>query len=388
MLNPWAKKGLIGLGPMLLLCAVAHGLQASTQTQTSGTTETRGQAEPENPELKERPPQAKRGGPGAIAAEGRVRLDVVVSDATGKPATGLEPWDFKLLDDGRPQKIMSFHAYDGAISKPDPAVEVILVMDMANLPFQQVAFVRDQVAKYLRADDGELKQPTVLIVLNDAGIRVQPRATTDENAEAGVVQQIKGSVQPINSAMGGEGSLERLQLSVRQLEAIAENETPRPGRKLVIWVGPGWPMLTRADMQTYSEKDQRRYFDGIVELSTRLREARVALYSVSPMTDVTQYNNTYRDYLKGVKSANEADTANLALKVLAIESGGAVMGPDNDVVAQINRCVADANTFYRISFNPAPAEHVDEYHNLKVVIDKPGVTARTNTGYYNEPAQK
>jgi len=51
-------------------------------------------------------------------------------------------------------------------------------------------------------------------------------------------------------------------------------------------------MLARSDMETYSEKDQRRYFDGIVELSTRLREARAALYSVSPMTDVTQYNNT------------------------------------------------------------------------------------------------
>jgi len=195
-------------------------------------------------------------------------------------------------------------------------------------------------------------------------------------------------VRTLNSAMGGEGALERFQLSVRQLEAIAENEAPKPGRKLVIWVGPGWPMLTRSDLQTYSEKDQKRYFDGIVELSTKLREARIALYSVSPMSDVTQYDNMYRDYLNGVKSAHEADSANLALKVLAVESGGAVMGPDNDLVGQINRCVADANTFYRISFNPAAAEHADEYHELKVIIDKPGAVARTNTGYYNEPAHQ
>lgn len=378
----WKRVGWIAL---LCACGAVHS-EARAQAATPGTT--REQAEPENPVLKERPPQKKQTGPGVVAAEGRIRLDVVVSDASGKPVIGLGPWDFKLLDDGRPQKIMSFRAFDGVVSKPDPAVEVVLVMDMANLPFQQVAFVRDQVVKYLRADGGQLKQPTILIVLSDKGIRVQPRATTDGNAEAKVVQGIEGGVRTLNSAMGGEGALERFQLSVRQLEAIAENEAPKPGRKLVIWVGPGWPMLTRSDLQTYSEKDQKRYFDGIVELSTKLREARIALYSVSPMSDVTQYDNMYRDYLNGVKSAHEADSANLALKVLAVESGGAVMGPDNDLVGQINRCVADANTFYRISFNPAAAEHADEYHELKVIIDKPGAVARTNTGYYNEPAHQ
>jgi len=180
---------------MVCACLAAHGRQAPIQAQTAGTAETSAQAEQENPVLKQRPPQKEQAGPSVVDAEGRIRLDVVVSDAEGKPATGLGPWDFKLLDDGRPQKIMSFRAFDGVVSKPDPPVEVVLVMDMANLPFQQVAFVRDQVEKYLRADGGQLKQPTSLIVLNDAGIRVQPRATTDGNAEAGVVQQIKGSVE-------------------------------------------------------------------------------------------------------------------------------------------------------------------------------------------------
>ena len=76
----------------------------------------------------------------------------------------------------------------------------------------------------------------------------------------------------------------------------------------------------------------------------------------------------------------------MALKVLVTQTGGKILGPDNDLVEQINRCIEDANAFYRISFDPPAAEHTDEYHDLKVVVNKPDVTVRTNSGYYNEPA--
>ena len=78
-------------------------------------------------------------------------------------------------------------------------------------------------------------------------------------------------------------------------------------------------------------------------------------------------------------------TGNLALKVLVTQTGGLILGPDNDVAAQIDRCVADANAFYRLSFDAVKATHADEFHDLKVVVNKPGATVRTNTGYYGEP---
>lgn len=80
-----------------------------------------------------------------------------------------------------------------------------------------------------------------------------------------------------------------------------------------------------------------------------------------------------------------AQPGNLALKVLAAQSGGLVFGPNNDLAGQIARCVADANAFYRISFNPPRAQQPDEYHNLQVVVDKPGIVVRTTMGYYNQP---
>ena len=338
--------------------------------------------QPIDPQLEHRPPPKPQGAPSAITAEGQIHLDIVVTDAAGKPVAGLEPWDFKLLDNNQPRKILSFKAFDGEAVKPDPPVEVILVLDMANLPFQQVAFVRSEVDQFLRAHEGHLRQPVTIAQLTSTGIRIQPRPSIDGNAMAGVVDQIKGGISTISSAMGGEGFVERFQTSLRALSNLAENEARKPGRKLLIWVGPGWPMLERPKDGS-PDRVQSLNFGGIVELSTRLREARMVLYSVAPAG--TPYSFLYRDFLKGVQSPRQANSGNLALKVLVTQTGGQILGPDNDLAEQIDRCIADANVFYRISFNPQPALHADEYHDLNMQVDKPGVTVRTNTGYYNQP---
>jgi hypothetical protein len=122
----------------------------------------------------------------------------------------------------------------------------------------------------------------------------------------------------------------------------------------------------------------------IVQLSTKLREARISAYSVSAgMPGVG--TNLYKGFLKGVPSALKTSVSNLGMKVLAVQSGGAVYGPDNDMTAQINRCVQDAQAFYTLSFDPPPAVRANEYHDLKVQVSQPGLTARTRTGYYNQP---
>jgi VWFA-related protein len=358
-------------------------LPALTRSQTTPASS----PEPDNPTLVLRPPAKASRLPSPISPEGRIHLDVLVSDAGGKPVIGLQPMDFTILDDNQRRKLLSFRSYDGVNVKPDPPVEVILLVDTVNLPFQQTSFIHQEIARFLRQNNGHLAQPVSLMLLTEAGLRIQPRPSVDGNALLTVLDQIKGSVHGITSAMGAEGDLQRFQLSLRQMAAVAENEARRPGRKLLIWVGPGWPMLNSPNF-SFSDKDQRRYFDAIVELSTLVREARMALYSVAPANSVMGAGTRdllYKDFLKGVTSARKADTGNLALKVLALQSGGRILGPDNDIAGQIDSCISDANAFYTLTFNPPPAEHADEYHDLKVTASQPGLTVRTNSGYYNQP---
>ena len=352
------------------------------QTNPSSQTSLAQQQEPSDPTLAHRhPPKPKS----PLIPEGKIKLDVVIDDGAGKPVPDLQPWDFKILDNSQPRKLLSFRSYDGKSVMPDPPVEIILVMDTLNLPFQQVAFVRGEIDEFLRQNGGKLKQPLTLVLLSDAGIRFQPRPSTDGNAIATVVDGIKGSVSVINPAMGGGGYVERFQRSAKAMDNIAQNEARKPGRKLLIWVGPGWPILSRP-ADGYSDREQKRNFDNIVELSTALRHARITAYSVAPGSAATSNALLYKNFLNAVKTYRDADFGNMALKVLVTQTGGKILGPDNDLVTQINRCIEDANSFYLISFDPTAAEHADEYHDLKVVVNTPGVTVRTNSGYYNEPA--
>jgi VWFA-related protein len=167
------------------------------------------------------------------------------------------------------------------------------------------------------------------------------------------------------------------------LTSIAQSEASIPGSKLLIWTGPGWPLLDWQGLEI-SSKSEQQLFNSIVELSTRLRETHIALYSISS-GQPGRSTFLYGDFLKGVKTAQKANPPNLGLKVLAIQSGGRVLGPDNDLAAQIDSCVQDASAFYTLSFDPPRADKANEYHDLKVLIDKPGLKAQTNTGYYNQP---
>lgn len=340
-----------------------------------------------DPALLHRPPPKP---PGTTMRDGSIFLDVVVNDAADKPVPGLEPWDFKLLDDERSTKIMSFRSFGAASARPDPPVEVILVIDELNLPFPQVAFVKSEICRFLAQNGGRLAQPVSLMLLNDSGLQIQPRPSTDGKALLDVVEGIKGHISVINPAMGAEGALYRFERSVRQMQYIADNEARKAGRKLLIWVGPGWPMLQSAAFKL-NERDRRIYFAAIVELTNRLREARVVVYSVAP-NDSSLGGGPgrailYKAFVKGVETERQADFGNLGLKVLVTQTGGLILGPDNDLTAQMNRCIADANAFYRLSFNPPPARHAHEYHELSVQVKQAGATVRTNSGYYNEPPE-
>jgi hypothetical protein len=130
--------------------------------------------------------------------------------------------------------------------------------------------------------------------------------------------------------------------------------------------------------------NQREIFKTIVGLSAALREARLSVYSVSSAEGGVR-STVYRDFLKGVKSAEKSSPDNLALRVLVIQTGGRVLGPDNNLADRIENCVQDAVSFYELSFDPARADQPDQYHDLKVTIDKAGLTARTNTGFYSQP---
>ena len=257
-----------------------------------------------------------------------------------------------------------------------------MLLDTVNVDFQQVAAERQEIVRFLRQKGSHLAQPMSIYLFTNEGVQFQSDLSADGNAVTAALNQVDGQLRNIGRAQGAWGDLDRVLLSVRNLDSVAQSEENNPGLKILIWVGPGWPMLDSSRFQSSSSKGQEQLFNSIVELSTSLREANIALYSIS-MGQAGSGTFLYEDFLKGVKSAQKASPSNLGLKVLAVQSGGRVLPPSNDLASEIDSCIQDANAFYTISFDPPRADKKNEYHDLKVVVDKPGLKALTNTGYYN-----
>jgi hypothetical protein len=170
--------------------------------------------------------------------------------------------------------------------------------------------------------------------------------------------------------------------SLQALGNIATAARREPGRKLLLWIGPGWGVGSGAYAEDNFSSDL--IFYTVQWFSTLLREARITLYSFS-FGENDSHSQVYLDYLHGAQSASDANFMHLYRKVLAVESGGLVLDNSDDLVAQIQNYINEAATFYTLTFDPSRADHPDEYHDLRVQMSSPQLTARTSTGYYDQP---
>jgi VWFA-related protein len=316
-------------------------------------------------------------------ANRQMTLDVVVNDKSGKPVGGLAQQDFTLLDNKQPQRILSFQES----SASEPPVEVVLLLDEANTSFDHVAYERDQIERLLKRDGGTLARPMSLAFLTDSGLAIGSTTTRDGNVLVAEMNQNKNGLRTINRSQGFYGAGDRLEISLRAVQQLADYETVRPGRKLVIWISPGWPLLSGPGVELTS-KDQQGFFATIIGLSASLRRARITLDSIDPLgtADSGGLRTTYYEtFLKGVKKPSQVQIGNLGLQVLAHQSGGRVLNSSNDVAGEIATCVTDASAFYVITFDGLPGDGPNEYHALDMKMDKPGLTAHTRTGYYAQP---
>ena len=116
--------------------------------------------------------------------KGIIHLDVSVINAEGEPVSGLEGReDFALLDEGRPQKIASFHAFGAQAAAPDPPAQVILFVDTLGLSSDKAFRMEVSIETFLRQNSGHLAQPASIFGLSEDGFwtvaqhAVQPTAT-------------------------------------------------------------------------------------------------------------------------------------------------------------------------------------------------------------------
>jgi VWFA-related protein len=311
----------------------------------------------------------------------KITLDVVVTDKSGQSITGLQQQDFTLLDNKEPQSVTSFTEVNGR----QAPVEVIVVIDAVNASFQNVAFERGQIDQFLRSEGGNLAYPAAIAVSTDKGAQVVAGFLADGNALSATLDKTDIGIRDLGRAAGYYGAAERLQISLTSLHEIVGSAARRPGRKIIIWISPGWPLMS-GPRTVLDQKQQQQWFANIVGLSTEMRRGEVTIYSIDPVgAGSLMADAAYRSYLKGVTKPGQVELGDLGLPVLAVQSGGVAFGFTNGIADRLHKCVTETVPYYEISFDPPAASKRDEYHQIEIKMAKPGLNARTRQGYYGEP---
>ena len=258
-----------------------------------------------------------------------VLVDVIVTDRSGKPVTGLKQDAFTVTEQGKQQTISFFEEHTGAPAAvpkempklppdvfsnfspfPAPAAVNVLLLDSLNTRMENQQFVHKQALKFLK----DLKPGSRMAIFTmGLGLHFIQGFTDDpallfaalsnkKNNEVQASEMLKGQEETnaqqnlvgMMSQTAGNGSTfanpemikalqkfmqenddsqdtDRVLITLRNLERLATFLSGFPGRKNVIWFSESPLVAKRVDPQVEEEWDKT---------FNMLAAARVALYPV------------------------------------------------------------------------------------------------------------
>ena len=371
--------------PLALLVCLGPALSAQS---TAAAPQTPGIA-PANPA--QPPAQAAAGTPGTPTLRvyvTRVMLDIVVTDAKGNVVTDLKKDDFKVTDAGEPQTLTDFDVSAIHMAKPDVTINStadldkfapdapvnIILLDEFNTLFEDEAFARYSLKKYLEKQPDKLTTPTMLLAVGIDKFTVLNDYTQDKQAILNALDH--HFVEYPWRATGISWAPERLGTAFGTLERVAEATVGHPGHKNMIWIGRGFPSINMANIPVDSANRVESYVQRCVNM---LRDARVTLYAVDPaglvVDPIAKYGNeaAWLDPFGG----------NYDFSRLARATGGKSLYGRNDVDAEIGNSARNGVNFYTLTYRPTTgAMDPQKFRKISVTLDRPGLTATTRLGYY------
>ncbi|MFI5103316.1 MAG: VWA domain-containing protein [Terriglobales bacterium] len=283
-----------------------------------------------------------------------VVVDVITTDAKGKPVAGLNKEDFTLFEDGKPQqiKVFSFQppasatveaakAVPAAARLPEnvftnvPAYKTtgalnVILLDWLNTPNLNQTDARLRLLKIV--DQLPQGRPVAIFLL---GAKLQ--LIQDFTSDPEVLRRVVGNLNSKNSPLMPnpmsdatpslipwqlaqhipEAMLERIiQFDARTqsaqtnnrvlftldaLEALAQALAGYPGRKNVIWISEAFPLTSLVSDLKFQNRDAAdNYSLQIARIADRLMSAQIAMYPVDlhgiPMnSDLFQIGNDGHD---------------------------------------------------------------------------------------------
>jgi VWFA-related protein len=317
-----------------------------------------------------------------------VTLDGVAIDAQGNPVTDLTRNDFKVEEDGVPMKIRFTFDIPGEYT---PAADVtidstaeldrlaphapvnIVLLDEFTTRFEDMAFARYSLKKWLDAQPVKLDTPTMLIAVSLNKFTVLRDYTQNKDEILNALNN-HFAVYPWH-AQDVTWSEELYANAHLALQRVAEATAGHHGHKTMIWIGRGFP----SNRRDHFSKNPAESGSVTADTLDALRDARVTLYTIDPAgvevhPELSYYTPWYNYWPFGGDPQFQA---------LAMATGGRNFYNRNDVETEIGSAIRDGKSFYTLSYSPPdPDNNPGKLRHIKVTIDRPGVRFVSRTAYY------
>jgi VWFA-related protein len=232
------------------------------------------------------------------------------------------------------------------------------------------------------------------MVLNNTALKLAQAFTYNRNDLVRALNDIPPE-KPYKLGTMEFGSLawldQRLSQSIEALQQIALQNTGRPGRKNILWVGNGGPSIPVDPADPRYNKDLRFYAHGTTNM---LVDARISLFLIHPEgvqgagnPDVFRLNHPIMQTATNVYDDPFAGTVNFGLFING--TGGKLFTQRNDVDRAIAEAQELGSKYYTLTYQPQTGEDNGGFRRIEVILRDPNLRAMTKTGYYApEPTLK
>ncbi len=215
---------------------------------------------------------------------------------------------------------------------------------------------------------------------------------TSQDAQADAELQAEWAKARAQMARSEEYFQEQLQLrrtnqTVSSLEALGNHLAGIPGRKNLVWIGGGIPVLTQGAydrwVNSYSSQirgvAQRLATQGITVYPVQATGLEVGLLGTATTAPGSAKGSPEKDQLRPMTRENQLRIWG-TMDILADVTGGRAFKNTNDLTAGVSAAANDMRGSYSVGFYvPDSGDH--RWHGFDVRVSRPGVRVLHRKGY-------
>ncbi len=390
-----------------------------------------------------------------------VNIDVTVTDKQGNPVAGLGKDDFIVYQDRKPTEVTNFYAVsdgrpaaDAAADRaaippvpeagrdsPNPAAApsrfgvapehrlwLIVYIDNYNIdPLERnrifpelerfigrslrtdaqamlVTYNRSLEVRHPFTDDAPLLYEAMQELVDDSGF-----AVVRQREQAQTLHRIDKSKDP-NQAMlyarqYAEEQMNSVQYTADALQRLIESLGGLPGRKALVHVSSGIPMLAGEEMfHAVAEKfdkteawaeiprhDTTRTFENI---NRSANAHRVSFYTVDAAGlrgmrfGAAEYAGFVNPSLRSTLDSVVPENLQSSLRFMALETGGRAVLNTNRILPALEKAAQDFRSFYSLGIASTDSE-TGRYHEIEVKLAdrRKGLRLRHRAGYRSKTTE-